>query len=75
MTTAILSALPEEQSGLVESLGQARHVRHAGRSFRKVRLSITRKPSPMQNTPFGSSPKFPGPSRVTSFAISTPSST
>ncbi|MDQ1260188.1 MAG: adenosylhomocysteine nucleosidase [Pseudomonadota bacterium] len=33
MTPAILSALPEEQSGLVESLGQARHVRHAGRSF------------------------------------------
>ena len=33
MTTAILSALSEEQSGLVESLGQARHIRHAGRSF------------------------------------------
>ena len=33
MTTAILSALPEEQSGLVESLEQARRVMHAGRSF------------------------------------------
>lgn len=33
MTTAILSALPEEQSGLVDSLRQARRVTHAGRAF------------------------------------------
>ena len=33
MTTAILSALPEEQSGLVGSLEQARRVVHAGRTF------------------------------------------
>lgn len=33
MTTAILSALPEEQSGLVGSLEQARRVTHAGRAF------------------------------------------
>ncbi|NMM81923.1 5'-methylthioadenosine/S-adenosylhomocysteine nucleosidase [Acidovorax sp. SRB_14] len=33
MTTAILSALPEEQSGLLASLQQAAQVRHAGRVF------------------------------------------
>lgn len=33
MTTAILSALPEEQSGLVGSLEQARRLTHAGRTF------------------------------------------
>ncbi len=33
MTTAILSALPEEQSGLVNSLENAQRVMHAGRSF------------------------------------------
>lgn len=33
MTTAILSALPEEQSGLVDSLEQARRITHAGRAF------------------------------------------
>ena len=33
MTTAILSALPEEQSGLLGSLEQARRVAHAGRAF------------------------------------------
>jgi len=33
MTTAILSALPEEQSGLVGSLVQPRRVVHAGRAF------------------------------------------
>ncbi|MCZ2407117.1 MAG: 5'-methylthioadenosine/adenosylhomocysteine nucleosidase [Burkholderiales bacterium] len=33
MTTAILSALPEEQSGLITSLERARRVMHAGRSF------------------------------------------
>ncbi len=33
MTTAILSALPEEQGGLVAALHQAQRVRHAGRDF------------------------------------------
>ena len=33
MTTAILSALPEEQHGLREQLEDAKHVRHAGRDF------------------------------------------
>ncbi len=33
MTTAILSALPEEQSGLVGRLDHARRVTHAGRAF------------------------------------------
>ena len=33
MTTAILSALPEEQSGLLDHLQQPRRVEHAGRAF------------------------------------------
>ncbi len=33
MTLAILSALPEEQQGLVEQLQQPRQVQHAGRTF------------------------------------------
>jgi len=33
MTTAILSALPEEQEGLAALMGDARTVRHAGRDF------------------------------------------
>lgn len=33
MTTAILSALPEEQQGLANALDHARTVQHAGRSF------------------------------------------
>ena len=33
MTTAILSALPEEQSGLVQALAHPQRVIHAGRSF------------------------------------------
>lgn len=33
MTTAILSALPEEQSSLVEHLSHAQRVMHAGRAF------------------------------------------
>jgi adenosylhomocysteine nucleosidase len=33
MTTAILSALPEEQQGLREQLEASAHVRHAGRDF------------------------------------------
>ena len=33
MTTAILSALAQEQRGLLELLGQSRVVRHAGRDF------------------------------------------
>ena len=33
MTTAILSALPEEQHGLREQLAMPAHVRHAGRDF------------------------------------------
>ena len=33
MTTAILSALPQEQSGLLAALQQAHRVQHAGRVF------------------------------------------
>ena len=33
MTTAILSALPQEQSGLLAALQQPRQVQHAGRTF------------------------------------------
>ncbi len=33
MTTAILSALPQEQSGLLASLENAQHTAHAGRTF------------------------------------------
>ena len=33
MTTAILSALPQEQSGLLDSLEQAQRTQHAGRTF------------------------------------------
>ena len=33
MTTAILSALPQEQSGLLASLEQAQRTQHAGRTF------------------------------------------
>jgi hypothetical protein len=49
--------------------------RQAGRDFLKLRLSMTRKLSPMQKTPFGSRPKFPGPSLVTMADCSAPSST
>jgi adenosylhomocysteine nucleosidase len=38
MTLAILSALPEEQRGLSDSLEQVRHVTHAGRTFVLGRL-------------------------------------
>lgn len=37
MTTAILSALPEEQQGLREQLDAASHLRHAGRDFHSGR--------------------------------------
>ena len=33
MTIAIVSALPEEQHGLVDAMSGARHLRHAGRDF------------------------------------------
>jgi len=33
MPTAILSALPQEQSGLLAQLQQPQHLQHAGRSF------------------------------------------
>ena len=33
MTTAILSALPEEQSGLLAALQQPQRSTHAGRAF------------------------------------------
>ncbi len=39
MTTAILSALPEEQSGLLASLQQGEPVRHAGRVFHRRRAA------------------------------------
>jgi adenosylhomocysteine nucleosidase len=38
MTTAILSALPEEQGGLVAALRGAQRVRHAGRDFWRGQL-------------------------------------
>ena len=38
MTTAILSALPDEQSGLLAQLQQPQVVQHAGRSFASGRL-------------------------------------
>ena len=34
MSTAILSALPEEQAGLVQALAQPQRIIHAGRSWR-----------------------------------------
>ena len=38
MTTAILSALPEEQGGLVQALQAPECITHAGRSFWRGRL-------------------------------------
>ena len=38
MTTAILSALPEEQGGLVHALQAAERIHHAGRNFWRGRL-------------------------------------